>query len=62
MPSEKETLKFLKWPSKAIIVTNWFNDGVQVGIIVAGDINECKYIKETSYYMYHKTAEHALKS
>ena len=24
-------------------------------------INECKYVKQTSYYIYHKTLEHALK-
>ena len=54
LPNERETLRLLNWPSKPITVTNWFSGGVQTGIIVAGDINEYKYIKQTSYYMYHK--------
>ena len=55
-------LELLKWLSKAIIAINWFSVDVQVGIILAEHINEWKCIKHTSYYMYHKTPEHALKS
>ena len=40
-----ETLELLKWLSKAIIVINLFNGGVQSGIIVAEDTNEWKCIK-----------------
>ena len=40
-----ETVKFLKWLSKAIIVINWFSGDVQAGIIVAEHLNKCKGIK-----------------
>ena len=40
-----ERLELLKWLSKAIIVINLFNSGIQAGIIVAEHINEWKYIQ-----------------
>ena len=49
----------LKWLSKVITAINWFS-GVQTGIIFAEHINECKCIKQTSFYMYDRTPEHAL--
>ena len=51
----------MQWLLKAIIVINWLSDGAQAGIIVAKHINKCKCIKQTSYYVYHKTPEHAIK-
>ena len=62
LTNEWETLEILKWLSKAIIAINWFNGDVQAGIIVAKHINKCRCIKQTTYYVYHKTPEHALKS
>ena len=47
---------------KAIIVINWFNGVVEGGTTIAEHINECKCIKQASYYIYHKTSEHAFKS
>ena len=52
----------MNWLSKAIIAINWFSGNVQVGIVFAEHVNECKCVKYTSYYMYYKTPEHALKS
>ena len=60
LSNEMETLKLMKQLSKTIIAINWFNGVVQAGIIVAEHINEWKGIKQMSYYMYHKTPEHAL--
>ena len=41
---ERERFKFLKWPSKAIIVVNWFSCGVQAGTMVEESINRgCLY-------------------
>ena len=57
--NERETLKLLKWLSKAINGINWLTGGVPAIIIGAENINECKCIKHSSYYMYHKTPEHA---
>ena len=50
----------MKWLSKTFIVLNWISGGVQAGIIVAEHINESECVKQTSYYMYHKTPVHAL--
>ena len=60
LTNKRETLKLLKWLSKAFIVLNWISGGAQAGIIVAEHINESECVKQTSYYMYHKTPVHAL--
>ena len=60
LANKRETFKLLKWLSKATIVFNWISSGVQLGIIVADHINESECVKQTSYYMYHKTPVHAL--
>ena len=44
LTNEKETLKLLKWLSKAIIVINWFRRGALAGMIVAEHIKECKCV------------------
>ena len=59
MENEREMLKLLKWLSKAIITINWFNGGLQAGIIIAKHMNECKCVEHTSYDRYYKTSEHA---
>ena len=60
--NEKETLKLLKWLSKAITAIIWFSGGVQADVIIAEHINVCKCVEQTSYNMHHKTSEQALKS
>ena len=51
-----------KWLSKAIIEINWFDGGVQTGIIVVKHTNECKCMTQASYYMHRKAPEHDLKN
>ena len=41
---------------------NLSNLFLNAGVIVGEHMNEYKCIKQTSYYRYHKTPEHALKS
>ena len=52
MANEGETLKTLKEQSKVTVSLNWFSGSVQTGIIVGVRLDECKCIKQTSYYMY----------
>ena len=52
MANEWETLKTLKEQSKVNVSLNWFSGSVQTGIIVEVRLDECKCIKQTSYYMY----------
>ena len=44
----------------------WFSVSVQAGIFVAEHERwvkrECKFVKKLTYYLYHKTLEHDLKS
>ena len=53
----------IKWFYTGI---TWISDSVQAGIFVAeheGWVKtECKFVKKTTYYTYHKTLEHGLKS
>ena len=58
----EETSKLLKWLSKAIIAISSFTHCVQISIVAAEHVNKCKGINQTSYYMYHKTPEYALKN
>ena len=62
LTKEGETLQLLNRLPKDIITINSFSGGIQAGITVAEHVNECRFIKWKSYYMYHKTPEHALKS
>ena len=43
------------------MVSNWFSGDIQAGVTVVEYIDDCKYIKQTSYNMFHKTSELALK-
>ena len=68
--NDREKFILLKWLSKDIVAINWFSDGVSSCIIAAEHINECKciayiinpYFHHECYCIYHKTAEHDLKS
>ena len=67
LTNELKTLQLLKWLSKKLYTgVNWFSDSVQAGIFVAEHEvwikKECIFVKKITYYMYHKTLEHGLKS
>ena len=61
-----ENSSTLEMAIKRYTEITWFSVSVQAGIFVAEHERwvkrECKFVKKLTYYLYHKTLEHDLKS